>query len=81
MDYFRNSITHRIGPFKIKKATDFLEETGLPKSNVLMYDMENGQRFVIRPSGTELKIKIYYFGNNIEQLKNEIKKIIGFVQY
>lgn len=81
MDYFRNSITHRIGPFKIKESTDFLEETGLPKSNVLMYDMENGQRFVIRPSGTELKIKIYYFGNNIEQLKNEIKKIIGFVQY
>ena len=36
-------------------------EITLPKSDVLMYEMENGCKAVIRPSGTEPKIKIYYF--------------------
>ena len=34
--------------------------TGLPKSNVLFYTLENGDSVVIRPSGTEPKIKLYY---------------------
>ncbi len=33
----------------------------LPKSDVLMYEMAGGSKAVIRPSGTEPKIKIYYF--------------------
>ena len=31
----------------------------LPKSNVLAYDLEKGAQVVVRPSGTEPKIKIY----------------------
>ena len=31
----------------------------LPKSNVLCYFLENGSSFIVRPSGTEPKIKIY----------------------
>ena len=34
---------------------------GLPRSSVLMYGLENGCKAVIRPSGTEPKIKVYYF--------------------
>ena len=34
--------------------------TGLPKSNVLSYTLENGDSVIIRPSGTEPKIKLYY---------------------
>lgn len=34
--------------------------TGLPKSNVLFFTFENGDSIVIRPSGTEPKIKHYY---------------------
>ena len=46
----------------ITKVTDYLkpEETGLPKSNVLTYSLENGETVVVRPSGTEPKIKAYY---------------------
>ena len=40
---------------------DEKSEITLPKSDVLMYEMENGCKAVIRPSGTEPKIKIYYF--------------------
>lgn len=35
--------------------------TGLPKSDVLEYGLENGCAVIVRPSGTEPKIKIYYF--------------------
>lgn len=34
--------------------------TGLPKSDVLYYETENGNVTVVRPSGTEPKIKFYY---------------------
>ena len=34
-------------------------EIKLPKSNVLAYKMESGSSFIVRPSGTEPKIKIY----------------------
>ena len=34
-------------------------ETGLPKSNVLYFDLENDSWCCVRPSGTEPKIKFY----------------------
>ena len=34
--------------------------TGLPSSNVLYYDMNDGAWLCVRPSGTEPKIKFYY---------------------
>ena len=41
------------------------EETGidLPKSNVLIYETEEGTRMAARPSGTEPKIKFYFSVN------------------
>ena len=36
------------------------EETGLPAANVLIYTLENGATGVVRPSGTEPKIKTYF---------------------
>ena len=46
-----------VGDYKAGITTD--GETGLPKSNVLSYRMESGDTFIVRPSGTEPKIKIY----------------------
>lgn len=37
-----------------------ISTTGLPKSNVLYYELKDGSWFCIRPSGTEPKIKIYF---------------------
>ena len=34
--------------------------TGLPKSNVLLFNLEDGAKVVARPSGTEPKIKFYF---------------------
>ena len=36
------------------------EKTGLPASNVLIYGLEGGATVVVRPSGTEPKIKTYF---------------------
>lgn len=45
----------------VVKTTDYKEdETGLPKADVLKYELSDGKTyFIIRPSGTEPKIKLY----------------------
>ncbi len=49
-----------IGNSKVTKVTDYMcEGTGLPKANMLSYLLENGTTVLIRPSGTEPKIKVY----------------------
>ncbi len=47
---------------KVSSVKDFEkpEETGLPRANVLIYGLEDGSSVIVRPSGTEPKIKIYY---------------------
>ncbi len=41
-------------------ATGDIAPTGLPKSDVLIYRVEGGDKIIVRPSGTEPKIKIYF---------------------
>ena len=58
---------------------DYLDSahTGLPKSNVLLYRLENGETVIVRPSGTEPKIKAYYttLGKDKEQARQEKEKL------
>ena len=62
MTQLRQEPLAAIGAHKIAKAVDFKksEETGLPPANVLLYELENGATVIIRPSGTEPKIKAYF---------------------
>ena len=63
----------------VKECIDYLdsEKTGLPKSNVLLYNLENGENIIVRPSGTEPKIKAYFttFGKSREEAKEEKKRL------
>ena len=43
----------------VTKYADREEIIELPKSNVLAYALENGNKLIVRPSGTEPKIKAY----------------------
>ena len=49
-----------IGGYAVEAATDYeTEGTGLPKADVLEYRLAGGHKFMVRPSGTEPKIKVY----------------------
>ena len=54
----------RAGDYEAQTVTDLVagtvESTGLPKSNVLSFTLDNGDVIVARPSGTEPKIKFYF---------------------
>lgn len=45
----------------------------LPKSNVLSFVLEDGSKFIVRPSGTEPKIKFYYFVKDKDKSAAESK--------
>ncbi len=69
---------------KVTQVTDYMkpEETGLPKSNVLTYTLESGESVVVRPSGTEPKIKAYYTtkGKDLAEAEAEKEKIAAAVK-
>lgn len=53
-----------------------IKEIKLPKSNVLKYVLEDGSWFVVRPSGTEPKMKVYLavVGSDLEDSNKKIKE-------
>jgi len=62
MDSLRKNPLSEIAGIKVSEFIDYEDTaaTGLPKSNVLRFNLENGETVIVRPSGTEPKIKIYY---------------------
>lgn len=75
---YETSVRTEIGSGKTEKIL-------LPKSNVIYLELEDGNNFVVRPSGTEPKIKLYCLmrgGNKaeaealVEAVKADIKNIV-----
>ena len=62
MENLRKNPPAEIGGYPVAKVTDYEKsaETGLPPANVLIYSLEGGATVVVRPSGTEPKIKTYF---------------------
>lgn len=65
----------------VVKVTDFeYDKTGLPKSNVLKYELSDGKTyFIVRPSGTEPKIKLY-IGTVSDSMENGAKLIDDLIK-
>lgn len=60
MQYFRNYPEDNFAGEKIVSKEDYLSpDSKLPKSDVLSFTFESGNKFFLRPSGTEPKIKFY----------------------
>ncbi len=57
-------------------ATGHTESTGLPSSDVMYFSLEGGDVIVVRPSGTEPKVKFYYLvvGASAEAADAKIEK-------
>ena len=97
MTEMRNRDVENIGDYRVLTFKDVEKDyikdmitgaegnTGLPKSNVLYYQLENNSWCCVRPSGTEPKIKLY-FGvkgkdeedatSSLENLKDAMVKLV-----
>lgn len=60
MASLRTSTPTELGGVAIASVTDFLDGVeGFPPSDILRFDLEGGARVIVRPSGTEPKVKVY----------------------
>ena len=79
MDGLRKQPLTEIAGSAVVKVTDYEkpEETGLPAANVLIYKLANGETVIVRPSGTEPKIKVYYttLGKDLAEAEAEKEKL------
>ena len=72
LESLRNNTPEMFGEYKVVSARDYKKDTikdlatgevtptGLPKSNVIYYDLSDDAWLCVRPSGTEPKVKFYY---------------------
>ena len=79
MNSLRQNPPAEIAGYKVTKVTDYTkpEQTGLPAANVLIYALEGGATVVVRPSGTEPKIKTYFttLGKDIAEAQAQKDKL------
>ena len=60
MKKLRANAPEDIAGYKVESVVDYdTDGTGLPRANVLEYHLDGGHKLMVRPSGTEPKIKVY----------------------
>ena len=76
MSGLRENPPKDFGGDAVVKVVDYKkpEETGLPAANVLIYTLASGCTVVVRPSGTEPKIKTYFTTKGKDLAEAEAKK-------
>ena len=94
MEKIRSEVPKEIGGMKVKQFRDYREDvtldcetgeknpTGLPRSNVLYFELEEEAWCCIRPSGTEPKIKFYMgvCGTDDADADEKLEKLTAAVQ-
>ena len=80
MSSLRENPLTEIGGYAVTKVVDYKNtaETGLPAANVLVYTLEGGATVIVRPSGTEPKIKTYFttLGKDLNEAEEQ-KKVLA----
>ena len=91
LDNLRKNPPTELAGYKVVKTRDYENDvvkdlttgetgtTGLPKSNVLYFDMTSDAWFCVRPSGTEPKIKFYagIKGDSLEDSEVKLNKVLA----
>ena len=91
LDNLRKNPPTELAGYKVVKTRDYANDvvkdlatgdtgtTGLPKSNVLYFDMTDDAWFCVRPSGTEPKIKFYagIKGDSLEDSEDKLNKVLA----
>ncbi|SDB35022.1 phosphoglucomutase [Pseudobutyrivibrio sp. YE44] len=90
MKWFRENLPTEVAGSKVDKVIDYINGyEDIPAQNAIRIFLENGSWFAIRPSGTEPKIKFYFYSNqdsrenalNVNaQIKEEIFALINSVE-
>lgn len=90
MNYVRGHLPETVGGYKVTEVIDYINAYDeLFRSNVLRFYLENDSWFAIRPSGTEPKIKFYFYSrqNSMEEavavntrIKEDILTIVNSVE-
>jgi len=89
LEYLRHSMSWNVGDAKIVKKMDYKlsiekdlvkieeNEIDLPKTNTLKFVLEDDSSFVVRPSGTEPKMKVYLSvkGSSLEDAEERIASL------
>jgi len=72
MDSYSSNPPTKLDGKAVVKTVHFGKDTVIdsegdevPKENLLFFDLADGNRFAVRPSGTEPKIKFYFFGRHV----------------
>ena len=93
LDKLRANTPEKFGSFTVLSARDYDNDvivdmktgekrpTGLPKSNVLYYDLNDGAWCCARPSGTEPKVKFYMGvkGTSFEDAQKKLEELSAAV--
>lgn len=89
MDSLRQNPPKAFGGYCVEKIADYQKQTittlqsqqttdtGLPAANVLIYFLQGGSSVVVRPSGTEPKIKTYFTtkGKDLQQAQQQKEEL------
>lgn len=64
MVWLRNNLPTEVAGYKVDKVIDYQNGyEDIPAQNALRFFLDNGTWFAVRPSGTEPKIKLYFYSN------------------
>ena len=82
MEFFREAKVLSIGNNKVGNTLDYLNFDGNLKSNIIELRLENDAKLIIRPSGTEPKIKFYVLvkANSKAEKDRLIQEFCEFVE-
>lgn len=76
MEHWMHRLRHSPPPRYVVQFHDYLNHPPFPKSDVLEFLFEDGTKLIVRPSGTEPKIKIYSEGKSLQACQSHVANLL-----